>query len=116
MKNSILIALTLLATVTAFGQENKDNSKTNKFDLFVKTSQGQVLIDKNDIIQDEITAKIYSTYENEMVNLDETVVIKTDNATLTGKYVMEKKDKYLFLSFVYDQKETNSNTRVAATE
>lgn len=108
MKNSILIAFTLLATVTAFGQEKGTTTKTNKFDLIVKTSQGEVLIDKTTLVQNEITDKIYCTYEDESINLDETVVIKTSNATLTGKYVMEKKDKYIYISFVYDQKDSNS--------
>ena len=108
MKNITLVTLTLLVSVTLFGQANKA-TKTNKFDLFVKTSQGEVLIDKCDAIEDETVAKIYSTYENEMANLDETVTIKTGNTILTGKYIMEKKDNYLFLSFVYEQKESNQS-------
>jgi hypothetical protein len=113
MKKIILTTLTLLVTVTLFGQNNKVISNTNKLELIVKTSNGEVLIDKSTLAQNELANKIYSTYEDESINLDETVVIKTTNATLTGKYVMEKKDNFIYISFVYEKKDLNPTIGVA---
>ena len=59
-------------------------------------------------IKDEIGEKIYELYINKQAKINDTVTIVGKDATVTGKYTIEKNGTLTTVSFIYEKVEWNT--------
>ena len=119
MKKITLFTLLIVSQFVS-AQENKLKNNlitTYKYGYngmeYIVTSNNETIIistynSKKDI-KDEIAQKIYAFYrDNTTYKTGDTLTIKGDDATVTGKYKVTKKGKLIAVEFYYEKIEWNS--------
>lgn len=113
MKTTIL--LLLLATQLIFSQEKQEPTKY-KYGrngiVLISTSDDETVVvstyKAKATIKDEIGEKVYEMYINKQAKINDTVTIVGKDATVTGKYTIEKKGTLTTVSFIYEKVEWNT--------
>jgi hypothetical protein len=110
-----IIFLALLATNAIFAQQKTKpvtyKHGQNGIEFIVKNSDGMVVVSTFNAkvtIKDEIAEKVYALYQTKKVKPNQVVTIVGKNATVTGRFAVEKKDKLTSVDFIYERVEWNS--------
>ena len=110
-----IVFLALMATTVIFAQQ-KTKTVTykhgqNGIEFIVKNNDGMVVISTfkaKVTIKDEIAEKVYALYQSKKVVPNQVVTIVGKNATVTGRYAIEKKGNLTSVDFIYERVEWNS--------
>jgi hypothetical protein len=114
MKNFILFLL--FVSNVALAQQNSSSPVTYKYgrngiEIIAKTNDGTIVVSTfkaKPTIKDEIAESVLDYYTNNENVINQTVTFKGKEATVTGKYVVEKKDSLTSVNFVYQKVEWNT--------
>ena len=83
----------------------------NGIEFIVKNDDGMVVVSTFNAkiaIKDDIAEKVYALYQTKKIKPNQVVTIKGKDATVTGRFAFEKKDKLTSVDFIYERVEWNS--------
>lgn len=109
------IFMLLLVTQQSYCQEKVEPTKY-KYGrngiVLISTSDNETIVvstyKAKATIKDEIGEKIYEMYINNQAKINDIVTITGKDATVTGKYTIEKKGTLTTVSFIYEKVEWNT--------
>ena len=111
---SKLILLFLLNCIPVFSQNAVETTYAfghNGMELIVSKKNETIIINNFNAkmtIREDIAEKLLALYnENELIN-DSNIIVIGNEAKVTGKIIIEKKDKLTSVSFYYEKVEWNS--------
>jgi hypothetical protein len=110
------LPLLLLLTQFSFGQK-PTNVKTykhgyNGMELIIKHDSGKMIVvstfNSKKELKEDVAQKVYQLYKESNLLSGETIKIKSENAVVIGKCVINQKGKLTSLNFYYETIEWDS--------
>ncbi len=83
----------------------------NGMELIVKSNTETIIIstfNSKKVIKDEIAQKVYDHFKNSQLNSGDTISIQGNNAIVTGKCFIIRKQKLTSINFYYEKVEWNN--------
>ena len=113
MKKIIFFALLATQVLVAQQRSKPVHYKygQNGIEFIVKNNNNMVVVSTfkaKVTIKDDIAEKVYALYLNEKIKPNQVVTIKGKDATVTGRYAVEKKGNLTSVDFIYEKVEWNS--------
>lgn len=107
------LLITLLLVQFSFCQVSMTTYKYgyNGMELIVKSKNETIIIstfNSKKAIKDEIAQKVYDHFKNSQLNSGDTISIQGNEAKVTGKCFITRKEKLTSINFYYEKIEWNS--------
>lgn len=114
-----LAALILIITSQFLFSQKKQKVTTynyghNGMEFIARSSQGTIIIstfNSKMTIREDIARRLFDLYKTNQLNTDTTLTVTGDEACVTGKCVIRKKDNLIAVDFYYESIEWNSGLK-----